>query len=479
MRSFGLLALASALISSTSAVSLQERSDALPKVFHASIERRHVSNPLRRDRLRRRQSKVIEQVLDNEETLYYANASLGTPAQSVRLHLDTGSSDMWVNTPDSEICTYQGQGLCDFAGTYSPNSSSSYRYLNSAFTIQYADGSGASGDYVTDTFSIGGATLQNQQFAVGYSSNSQEGILGIGYTTNEAILSVRGGRSYPNVPQNMLDQGLINTNAYSLWLNDLDASTGEILFGGVNTEKFVGNLSTLPVIQSNGRYTAFYIALTGLGADGQAGSINSSFSTAVLLDSGSSLSYLPDNLANAVFSEFGVTYDTQQGAAFIDCSRANEGKSLLFTFSEPTISVDISELIITVGVRRNGDEICILGIAPTGGSTPVLGDTFLRSAYVVYDISGNQIALAQTNFNSTTDRILEITNATGTQSGIPDATGVANAVTSVANAPNGGGARNGLGTVSSVAAAPTKPPRAFMPGVGVAAAAAGVAMFAL
>ncbi|PSK57808.1 hypothetical protein B9Z65_9010 [Elsinoe australis] len=478
MRTFSVAVLASGLITSTAAFALQERSDSAPRVFHADIERRRVSNPLVRDRLRRRQTKTVEQGLDNEETLYYANASLGTPPQQLRLHIDTGSSDLWVNTPNSEICTYQGQGLCDYAGTYSPNSSSTYNYLNSAFTIQYADGSGATGDYVTDTFAIGGATLDNQQFAIGYKSNSQEGILGIGYPANEAILSVRNGRTYPNVPQKMLNQGLINTNAYSLWLNDLDASTGSILFGGVNTEKFMGNLSTLPIIQTSGRYNAFYIALTGLGADGQPGSINSSFSSAVLLDSGSSLSYIPDNLANAVFSEFGVTYDEQQGAAFIDCNRQYENKTLEFTFSEPTISVSISELVITVGYRRNA-PVCILGIAPTGGSSPVLGDTFLRSAYVVYDITGNQIALAQTNFNSTSNRVLEITNATGTETGIPDATGVANAVTAVANAPNGGGARNGLGTVSSVAAAPTAPPTRYFPGMGVAAAAAGVAMFAL
>ena len=37
-----------------------------------------------------------------------------------------------------------------------------------------------------------------------------------------------------------MEDKIINTVAYSLWLNDLDASTGSILFGGIDTEKYTG-----------------------------------------------------------------------------------------------------------------------------------------------------------------------------------------------------------------------------------------------
>ena len=66
----------------------------------------------------------------------------------------------------------------------------------------------------------------------------------------------------------------------------------------------------------------------------------------------------------------------------------------------------------------------------------MLGDTFLRSAYVVYDLNQNTISLAQTNFNATGDNIMEISNTS-----IPDATSVPNAV-STANV-GAGGARTG------------------------------------
>ncbi|KAK4981308.1 hypothetical protein LTR50_007907 [Elasticomyces elasticus] len=146
---------------------------------------------------------------------------------------------------------------------------------------------------------------------------------------------------------------------------------------------------------------------------------------------------------------------------------ANSATTLDFTFSSSTISVEMNELVIVAGTER-GKPVCILGIGPAGSSTPVLGDTFLRSAYVVYDLSANQISLAQTNFNSTSDNILEIANGTA---GVPGATGVASPVTSAAVQTGGArlnGQPTGVTSTAGAAAAPTG-----LLGYGVAAAAVG------
>ena len=67
----------------------------------------------------------------------------------------------------------------------------------------------------------------------------------------------------------------------------------------------------------------------------------------------------------------------------------------------------------------------------------MLGDTFLRSAYVVYHLGNNQISLAPTVFNATDSDIREIGNGTD---GVPNATLVPGAVST--GAGRGGGARN-------------------------------------
>ncbi|KAF2002972.1 acid protease [Amniculicola lignicola CBS 123094] len=468
---YSTLALASQVVSSVTAFNLVQRDN--PRVLGLDIQRRHVTNPVARDRLRRRQ-KTVQQTLDNLETLYFANASLGTPEQKLRLHIDTGSSDLWANAASSSLCSGRGDKCAD-SGTYDANSSSTYSYVNSDFNISYVDGSGAAGDYAKDTFNFGGKAIEGLQFGIGYDSSSSEGILGIGYTINEVQVNRAGGKPYANLPQLLADNGDINTNSYSLWLNDLDASTGSILFGGVDTEKYQGSLSKLPIIpETGGIYAEFIIAMTALGSNGSIGSIFANDSVPVLLDSGSSLMYLPDDVVTSLYDKYDAKYDATQGAAFVDCALANQNGSLEFTFSEPTISVPLNELVIVAGYQ-GGEPICILGIGPAGDSVCVLGDTFLRSAYVVYDLENNQIALAQTNFNATKTSVQEITSG---NDGLPNASGVSNAVSTVS--VQSGGARNGGPTVTGEVTASTglaNPLATANPWLGgVAVAGAGLMM---
>ena len=426
---------------------------ATPRVVGMSMERRKVANPVERDRLRRRASSVVAN-LDNEETLYFVNATLGTPPQKLRLHLDTGSSDLWVNTPSSDLCRRSAQ-TCSFAGTYTANSSSTYQYVGSYFNISYVDGSGASGDYVSDTFSIGSSKLDRLQFGVGYTSSSAQGILGIGYAINEVQVGRANREPYRNLPAQMVADGHIASNSFSLWLNDLDANTGSILFGGVDTEQYKGQLQTLPVQREAGAFSEFLITLTALQLGSTA--IATGQALAVLLDSGSSLTYLPDAMVKTIYDTVGAMYDADHGAAYVPCSLATQQTSLTFTFSTPTITVGMDELVlelVTNSGRRptfqNGQEACLFGIAPSGSGTNVLGDTFLRSAYVVYDLDNNQISIAPTKFNSTTSNVLEI--AAGSN-GVPDATLVANAATATQGGNTAANA-NGLGEPNAAASLP-------------------------
>ncbi|CAI7591451.1 unnamed protein product [Penicillium manginii] len=429
-------------------LTLHERD--VPAVIGMDIQRKDVVDPAARDRVRRKRDKTVGQTLDNEQTLYFCNITLGTPAQSLRLVMDTGSSDLWVNTPNSTLCESKSNP-CSDAGTFNASASSSYSFVSSDFNITYADGSTAAGDYVTDTLTVGGTTIKDFQFAVGFTSASSEGVLGIGYTSNEVQSGQNGDTAYNNLPKAMVQKGLIKSNAYSLWLNDLDASTGSILFGGVNTEKYHGSLETLPVIKVGGVYSEFIIALTGVSVSTTSKThkyTSTALPAGVLLDSGSSLTYLPDAITQDIYDALDVTYDSSNGIGIVPCSLAEKDVNVTYTFSSPKISVAVSELVLNMGDYRynNGERACIFGIAPAGSSTAVLGDTFLRSAYVVYDLANNEISLANTNFNATESNILEI--GTGTDS-VPSATAVANPVTSVAVA--GSGARiGGIGGGSGI-----------------------------
>ncbi|KIM94938.1 hypothetical protein OIDMADRAFT_60096 [Oidiodendron maius Zn] len=474
MKSLASLALAVGLLAAPAyGINLHKRTDSPARVVGFPIQRKHIQDPVSRDQLRRR-AETVQVPLDNEETLYFANGTLGTPAQAFRLHLDTGSSDLWVNTPSSALCTSKGSP-CAISGTYVANSSSTYQYISSDFNITYVDGSGSSGDYASDTFTIGGTTISQLQFGIGYESTSEEGILGIGYQINEVQAGRLGKAVYNNLPAALVADSKIKSNAYSLWLNDLSASTGSILFGGVDTDQYHGTLETLPVQTESGQYAEFLITLTALAlgstviANGQA--------LAVLLDSGSSLTYLPDTMVSSVYEQTAAVYNSDQGAAYVPCSLATNDTTLDFTFTSVTISVTMNELIIpySSGPFPDGTPACLFGLAPAGSGTSVLGDTFLRSAYVVYDLDNNEISLAQTNFNATSSNVVEI--GTGS-SAVPDASAVANPATATEGA--GSGQIEGplvVGSSTSSSAAERTPPPAVLG--AMAAVGAGIVYAAM
>jgi len=476
------VALAASAATLTSAINLAPRSDN-PRVINLDINKKSV-NPIAHDRARlRKRADVVQESLDNELTLYYADISLGTPAQQIKVSIDTGSSDLWVNSADSSICSgYSSQ--CE-GGTYDQSASSSATVVNSDFNISYVDGSGASGDYVTDTLTFGGVTLDKFQFGIGEESTSLMGVLGIGYTTIETQVLYANDEPYPNLPKALVNQGYINTAAYSLWLNDLDSSTGSILFGGVNTAKYSGDLTTVPVLGASdgtvgGIYYELAVALSGVEFGGTSMAGSDELPIAAVLDSGTSLIYLPSAIVDNIYNEVNVEVD--QGVAYAYCEDADSDKKLSFTFSGVTIEVPMDELYISVGTDengqpytfRNGKEACIFGVASVDGGTPLLGDTFLRSAYVVYDLANNEISLAQTVFNSTnTDNIQEITDT------VPGAVAASTTITSVINVATsigqvGGATATATGDLGlpSNAAAWNKPAAMFG---GAAAGVAGLA----
>lgn len=88
-------------------------------------------------------------------TVYYGPISIGTPLQGTTVDFDTGSSDLWLPTTKCSGCP---------GPLFNTAASSTYKSSTTPFSIQYADGSGASGTVGTDTVTIAGITVTGQGF---------------------------------------------------------------------------------------------------------------------------------------------------------------------------------------------------------------------------------------------------------------------------------------------------------------------------
>ncbi len=369
--------------------------------------------PINNEALHKRAGSYQEYYLKNEKSWYMINFTLGTPAQEViGVVIDTGSSDLWVSSPKNKLCEKIG---CYSYGTYDPDLSSTWKYNNSKFAIYYGDNTYAKGDFGMDTMQIGDVSIPNLNFAVALDSDSPVGVFGIGFNTLEVAPN-----SYINFPGALVANGLINSQAYSIFLNDKNAESGTILFGAVDHSKYEGPLITVPIVSN----TRTAVRLTGLSIEDRGCEINtfpaySWYSSTfgqhnkdglfALLDTGSTLTMLPKNFVAAIGKAFDAYYE--DGNYFYSCNA--EERRVKFKFGCQTISVPLSNFLDeayyednTPVYFPNGDRMCFMDFIETD-DMPILGDSFLRSAYVVMDLDNKEASLAQAKLDPSTSSDIE------------------------------------------------------------------------
>jgi len=392
---------------------------------------------------------------------YYANVTVGTPAQPQVVILDTGSSDLYFDASSAQTCKQPSSDpeSCQ-GGTYDLSKSSTYKQVDAApaFNTSFGDGSSAQGPYGSDVVGIGDVLVSPVQFGVAQEVDSTTGysigLMGIGYSTNEAVQAVQD--FYPNMPEVLKDSGVINSRLYSIYLNDARSTSGSILFGGIDKSKYTGELATVDLLPPvyNGRTTGvvnqFITSVTGVnttvggkqssiwsGGVGNVQAYQDTNSLPVLLDTGSTAWSLPTRYYEAIVSQF--TYiDPRRGIC--SCSHVNSGDSISLEFAgKVTIQADVSSFIVPIvnSTTRepvplgDGTDACAFLLAPAaedGMGFQTLGDAILRSMYVVFDLDNGQVSIAQANINSTASPDIVTVQA--------GPTGVAAAVSNVASAPS-------------------------------------------
>ena len=231
--------------------------------------------------------------------------------------------------------------------------------------------------------------LTSIQFGVAIAdADLNEGILGLGFGDGKNL-------QYKNFVDELYAQNATQSKAFSVALGGNEfTNAGVIIFGGVDTKKFSGSLVSNDILAPTANdINRYNIQLNSVGAtiDGKSKTYSGG-STAIVLDTGSSLSILPSSVVEGMVEDFDAKLDSDSGLYLVDCSVADQNAMINFAFPGITIHVPMSEWIFDAG----GDT-CVLGtqaLDTNSGISALLGDTFLRSAYVVFDQTSNAILMA-------------------------------------------------------------------------------------
>jgi len=312
---------------------------------------------------------------------YFSEITIGTPPQSFKVVLDTGSSNLWV---PSSGC---GSIACYLHTKYDSSASSTYKKNGTEFEIRYGSGE-LSGFVSQDTMTIGDLKIKDQIFAeateepgLAFAFGRFDGILGLGYDT----ISVN--KIVPPFYE-MINQGLLDEPVFAFYLGDTNNGEGdesEAIFGGINKDHYTGKLTEIPL-----RRKAYWeVDLDAITFGDATAELDN---TGVILDTGTSLIALPTTLAELLNKEMGAK-KSYNGQYTVECEKRDSLPDMSFTLSGYNFTITPYDYILEV------QGSCIssfmgMDIPEPAGPLAILGDAFLRKWYSVYDLGKNSVSLA-------------------------------------------------------------------------------------
>jgi len=341
---------------------------------------------------------------------YFVKVALGSTGDQLYLQVDTGSTDLLVYGEGCDGCPPEAERY-NWADSSSakpqPCKGGSFQcdkcYNTSicGFDDGYGDGSDVTGFVLEDQFSFVGlsqtstATMGSIQHSTSnFEPLKVDGIFGLAYPTTSAW-----GAKSP------LIEFMSQNDFYLGFSMCLHNDSGSSLTIGLNAHDNT-NIAWSPRV-----FKAYYsVGVDSISIAGQALSVSKKILNGkfgALVDSGTTLIILPNPAFDALKTAIqGVcsTYKLPGVCGVSDGKSIFNGHCFDMTqddkdhfpdFGVKVTGIDKEQTIGSIKyLVHQGDQLC-LGIVPSGDqAVTILGDTFMRGFYVVFDQASNSVGFA-------------------------------------------------------------------------------------
>jgi hypothetical protein len=165
---------------------------------------------------------------------------------------------------------------------------------------------------------------------------------------------------------------------------------GYIAFGGLPPATTNSSFSSTPIqiltAQGGSADTFYTITPDSLVYTGAAAKNSAQY----IVDSGTSLTYLPTAIAKKVAGLYSpkATFDSTQGAYFVSCTA--KAPSFGVKIGGTTFTLDPKDLILQ-SQKDSTTGKCLTGLTDGGTGPYILGDTFLSNVVAVFDVGAAQM----------------------------------------------------------------------------------------
>nr|XP_050050840.1 lysosomal aspartic protease-like [Dermacentor andersoni] len=315
---------------------------------------------------------------------YYGVLTIGTPPQSFKLLMDTGSSNFWVpsvNCDQSMACRHHAKYDSSRSSTYTKNG----RYIR----IRYSGGV-VRGVTSIDNVGVGPATVTQYKFAEMDHSDGKlfmtakyDGIFGL---------------AFPSISQNnqlplfdaMVKQGVVQQAVFSLYLSKQpsEQNGGEIYFGGINAQRHTDNIHYVAVNQP-GHWQVTMDNMDVQGTTLCVGGCNA------VVDSGTSFLSGPKAEVEILHRVIGATR-IGPGYYEVDCNGIASLPPITFNLNGKSFPLPGERYTIRIPIETGGVQ-CFTRISESDASGArlwILGAIFTQEYYTVFDRNQNRVGFA-------------------------------------------------------------------------------------
>lgn len=394
----------------------------------SSTERRRLgAPPASLSGTTRKEENVVLRDLANAQ--YYGTVKIGTPPQELQVVFDTGSSDFWVPGPG---CITSSSN-CAAKKTYDRTLSSSYAVVGkdakADFSIVYGSGP------VNGKFGVETVTIADDYTATGQTFAIVDSTDGLGDVYEKAKFDGILGLAFPSISQDpgvntviptLKEEQELPKAMFAFYLGD--NADGELAIGGYNEERMQGEVNWVDLLTP-----AYWLVSMDQVKFGD--KVITTGKTGGIMDTGTSLLYGPMNQVMTMAKSLKGKYVPQVGMFLIPCDA--EVPDLEFTVGGMPYNIPGSGLVLkddsgqycffTVAImqfassdeEKGEDGVAdtlekeleehvveemrdVAGSAPTApvppqyqGNTWLVGDSFLRQIYSIYDFDNQKFGLAK------------------------------------------------------------------------------------
>lgn len=351
--------------------------------------------------------EVSSGAVTNEDVSYVASVDIG--GSTWELIVDTGCtwapltfpspSDVSAFPPSSSLMHeyyVASNTWCGAQSSCEPTSTGSY--TGGYVEVSYGSGSFEGYEY-TDDVSFGGLTVSSQSIGAAFESSgfsSVDGIIGFG-PVDLTEDTVSNANEVPTFMDNLYSQGTIQTEVLGVSFrpepgSDTDDTNGELTLGGTDSSKYSGSIAYFPKLTSGTASAYWGISISSFSY----GSTELSSGASGIVDTGTTLIYIPSDAYNNFLSATGGETDSSSGLASFSTKPTSDFK---IKFGSTTFSLTPSQYLIPSAQYSyfgldSGKYYAWINNGGSSGVDTIVGQKFLENYYAVFDTTNSRIGFA-------------------------------------------------------------------------------------